>query len=220
MLQQIKQKIKECEQIIYGEYQSPAFREKIGRSDFSIEEIANEFNDKEVGKESFKKTFASLVMQKNQAIANLEKLLIQSRDYILEKTKVYVIEANPTVEELSTIFKNKKCFVLNHKSMAYRIAHVLMPAVRINDVFSGNLMAILNDILDGVEREIGVVSEMTPRIEMRQDCMHTITSVDSLADSIEYMLETQMYPSSDVKEGHFLQALYNRVQYLNMTYDV
>ena len=81
-------------------------------------------------------------------------------------------------------------------------------------------MNILNDILDTVEIEIGVDNLSAPRLEFKSDCIFLINCFDDLVNGIEHMLETQMYPSDEVKEGHFLQALFNKHNYLLQVTDV
>jgi len=212
MLDVIRKKIEHCEYIINTDCQTPVFKSKLENSKMTQEQLAQEYEQWEIRSAHFKKNMPSMIMQKNQAKIDLEKLEKEYVELLLQKTKLYlVIDRNNTVEEL---VKDKKCILMHHTDMALKIANFLMPAVRVGDHFNANLMAVLNDILDNVEEEIGVISSSTPKIELRRDCIHTIQDLKSLTDSIEYMIESQLYPINEIPEGHFLQALFNKVNYI------
>jgi len=220
MIEIIKQKMLECKSIFEDSCQTDLFKEKTKNSNLSKDEIAFLYNEQEIRSSAFSKNFPAMMMRKNQAIAEFNKLKKEYELNVFEKTKVFLLCTNIDETKIKDELKNKKCVFFNHLDLSKKIAHFLMPAIRSGDCINGHLIYLLNDILKTAEEEIGVDSLMTPEIELRQDCMVSIRNIEDLIIAIEHMLKTQLFPSKEIPEGYFLQALFNKVQYSNSFEDL
>jgi len=220
MIEIIKQKMLECKNIFEDNCQTDSFKEKTKNTNLSKDEIAFLYNEQEIRSSAFSKNFPAMMMRKNQAITEFNKLKKEYELSVFEKTKVFLIYTDIDETKINDELKSKKCVFFNHLDLAKKISHFLMPAIRSGDCINGHLIYLLNDILKTVEEEIGVDSFMTPEIELRQDCMITIRNIEDLIIAIEHMLKTQLFPSKEIPEGYFLQALFNKVQYLKSFEDL
>ena len=217
MLVHIYNKIKECEEIVFSNIESNSFLEKRKSGKYSLDELAKIYEEVESSSLSFKKTIPAMIMKINNDINVLKKLYNELDEYILSFTKVYLIESDN--ENFFDSFMSKKCAFFKHTDLAENIANFFVHSIRPGDCFTPEQMNILNDILDNVQEEIGVVSYLTPKVVLKSDCLQIIKNFNDLIDVIEHMIESQLYPSDDILEGHFLQALFNRKKYFNYVFE-
>lgn len=206
----IKSKIEECNQTINEAPMSPGFKDRVLRGVIPASKVAKVYEEEEMQSADFRKSYPGIMMKKNQAKENLEVLNVELTEAIRNSTKLFLISDLKLIEES---LSDKNYFEMYHNAMAHKIANFVMPAIRPGDVLNANLVSIINDVLDNVEEEIGILSALTSRLELKSDCVQIIENVYDLTNVIEHMLETQMYPNDDVLEGHVMQAIFNAKQY-------
>lgn len=209
----VKNKIAECNEIINQDLQSYAFKEKVSRGVIPADKIAHFYEHSEMQSAEFRRTYPALMMQKNKAKQDLEELNFELKQIIKNNTKLFLVLDDKF--QIKNLLKDKVCFEMHHEDMAKKIATFVIPAIRCGDVLNSNLIAVINDVLDNVEDEIGIVSALSPRLELKSDCIESIENIEKLTKVIEYMLETQMTPTEDISEGHVMQAIFNAKQYLD-----
>lgn len=140
----------------------------------------------------------------------LEELKQTFRNRIKEMTRVYLIHA-PEIDDPSPVRLNLTypgVFVKDHNMLAERLSNFLMPSVRTGTTLSAYQIAPLNDVLDIVSEELGLMVGMRPSLSVVDKFQVAIESHSQLTKVIEGMMEHFLKNTGHEQEGQDVQAMY------------
>lgn len=146
-------------------------------------------------------------MRFRQNTSKLEELGKVFRDSIKVNTKIHLISW-PVVSTLSP-------FIFDHTLVAQRLAKFIMPSVTPGSTLNAYQIAPLNEILDVVFEELGLMLSMRPTLSVIEKFNVVIQDYNHLVNVLEGMLEYFLKNTGSESEGHDVQALYVAKQYLD-----
>ncbi len=141
--------------------------------------------------------------------SKLEELHKVFRERILDSTRVHLIYSSSMTPPLSNTF------ILNHSLLAQRLANFVMPSVTLGSSLNAYQVAPMNEILDVVSEELGLMVGIRPTMSIQEKFSAVIQDYSHLTTIIEGMLEHFLKNTGYEAEGHDIQAMYVAKQYLD-----